>query len=56
MLRTLKTDGALISYQSFLLNGSTLQGKIHRHTKKTGQRWPEEAKEPTVSDPQNGRG
>jgi len=37
MLRTLKTDGALISYQSFLLNGSTLQGKRNRHTKKTGQ-------------------
>ena len=38
MLRTLKTDGALISYQSFLLNGSTLQGKRHRHSRKTGQR------------------
>jgi len=50
MLRTLKTDGALISYQSFLLKGSTLQGKRHRHTKKTGQRRPEEAKEQLITN------
>ena len=31
MLRTEKTEGALISYQSFFAKGSTLQGKTCRH-------------------------